>query len=562
MKRDLNRLADQHFDVLIIGGGIQGAAIALESARAGFDTALFEQKDFSHATSANSLKILHGGFRYLQKFNIKRMRASIKSQIEFKQIAPHLVVPLGCVIPTRGFGLRGRKSMRIALLINDLINWDRIAGQVNGHRLERGRILSKKEFLKILPSMSDSGFNGAALWHDALAMDTERLTLALVNEAYDLGACVANYVKAVQPMIQRNRIFGVVAEDTEGHKQFGVRARTVINAAGPWVDRPFAALQNRNEGRSYWARGMNIVVNKKLVHDFAVGLEGSAAGIQYKVKSSRNKRFFFFIPWRGYTMIGTTYKRYDGDPEDSQVQREDIEEFVEEINAIYPSAHLAYDDVTFFHAGILPASKPDSANPDVVQLDNRYAVRNHGKKEGIKGLVSVRSVKYTTAPYIAHKVLKKVKISGRKQERAEAAKGKPGQMFSSAWASEWSDQKTNGSLSPDLVAHLESKYGKYSPKISRYITEDLRSDPWISRKPSLIKAEVLYAMKEEMALHLSDVVLRRCAFGNAECPSRSKLEAVADIMGKELKWSSKQKAGEIGDVLKCYHPLSLSPEKP
>lgn len=557
MKRDLNKLAGQHFDVLVIGGGIHGAAIARETARAGFSTALIEQKDYSHATSANSLKILHGGFRYLQQLGIKRMRASIKSQMEFMRIAPHLVIPLGCLVPTHGFGLRGKQIMRIALMINDVISWDRNAEFLNEHRLERGKILSKTEFLKILPSLSDPGFNGAALWHDALVMDTERLTLALVNDAYDHGACVANYVKAVDSMVQRNRIFGVIAEDTETGKQLNIRARTVVNAAGPWIDPTLSALHTSNKTTSCWARGMNIIVNKNLVKDFAIGLEGSAATFDNKTRSSRKKRFFFFVPWRGCTMIGTTYKRHDGDPDNSQVNRQDIEEFINEINFIYPPADLTFSDVTFFHAGILPASKTDNTNPYEIQLAKRSAVIDHESKEGIKGLISVRGVKYTTAPYVARKVLEKIEVSAIQGVKAKAAQHQSYPLDDSASTIEQGEDKLNKRMSPDLAGYLESKYGEHFTKVSKYIAENKTAGLWISREPKLIAAEVLYAIREEMALHLSDVVFRRTGFGNVACPSRKNLEALTDIMAQELGWSSKQKADEIFNVLKSYHPLPV-----
>lgn len=558
MKRDLDKLANQHFDVLIIGGGIHGAAIARETAMAGYSTALIEQKDFSHATSANSLKILHGGFRYLQQLDIKRMRDSIKSQIEFIRIAPHLVSPMGCLVPTRGFGLRGKQIMRIALFINDLISWDRKAISVNGQRFEKGKILSKSEFLEILPSMSTLGFNGAAMWHDALVTDTERLTLSLINDAYNNGACVANYVQAVDLLVQRNEISGAIAIDSESGRQFDIRARKVVNAAGPWVDRVSKGIHKSDKTGSCWSRGMNVIVNKKLVQNFAIGLEGGAKGLDDKTSSGRKKRFFFFVPWQGYTMIGTTYKSYEGNPDDSEVSRQDIDQFIGEINSIYPQADLTFNDVTFFHSGILLASKTDNANPYEVQLSKRSAVIDHERHEGIKGLITVRSVKYTTAPYVARRVLKQIGISAIKEIKSDPFRHQSHSSDNSVSAIKEGKDETGKSLTLDLIAHLKSKHGENSTKILNYITGNKTTQLWISKEPKLTTAEVLYAIREEMALHLSDVVFRRTGFGSAACPSRLKLESLADIMGGELKWNPQQKAEEISNVLKCYHPLTVS----
>jgi len=183
MKRDLDNIASQNFDVLIIGGGIHGAAIARETALAGLKTVLIEKKDFSHATSSNSLKIIHGGLRYLQDLNIKRMRESVnikrmresvKSRKEMMRVAPHLVKPLGCVMPLYGWGIKGKEVMRTALFLNDMISYDRNHSLDACQHLLPGKILSKEQCLRYVPGLDQQGLRGACLWYDALAINTER----------------------------------------------------------------------------------------------------------------------------------------------------------------------------------------------------------------------------------------------------------------------------------------------------------------------------------------------------------------------------------------------------
>jgi len=557
MKRHLNQLAEQHFDVLIIGGGIHGAAVARQAAITGLKTALIEQKDFSHATSANSLKILHGGLRYLQDLDFKRMRASIKSQTEFMRIAPDLVVPLGCIIPTYGYGFRGKLPMRIALFINDLMGWDRNYLLDNGHKRGRGKIISREEYSQIVAFKGDDNINGAALWFDALVQDTERLTITLINNAYEYGACIANYVKAGELNVKNNSVVGVYATDSLSGDKFEIRARNVVNATGPWLDNAFKPLLNSNKKKLCLARGLNIVVKKRLFKNYGIGLEGSNSGFNNKSILRGKKRFYFFIPWRGHTMIGTAYKLYNKDPDTFRVKRQDIEDFISEVNLIYPPAELTFKDVTYFHAGLLPVAVKNIKNPYDVQLTKCCEVIEHGKRGGPKGLVSIRSVKYTMAPIVAKQVLKTIDVSSETSEKRQTLYDHSRNHNCAGSHIQVSKDKTGKDIGPDLVAYLKSKYGKYADRIQNYIIEDNSLASWISSEPPLLYAEILHAIREEMSIRLSDVVFRRTGFGNAACPPRSKLEALADIMAKELGWNLKQKSDELKSVFRSYHPLTV-----
>jgi glycerol-3-phosphate dehydrogenase len=213
MIREIDKLAKNAFDVLIIGGGIYGIAVALETARAGLRTGLIEQTDFSHATSANSLKIIHGGLRYLQHLNIRRMRESIRSRNLMMYSAPHLVTGLGCIMPTYGHGLKGKEVMAFALLLNDLIGLDRNHAIDKRNHLPRGKIIPKDQCLKMFPNIKEDGLTGGCLWYDALALNSERLGLTFLLESIKHGALAANYVEANKLKIDDGRVIGVSAKD-------------------------------------------------------------------------------------------------------------------------------------------------------------------------------------------------------------------------------------------------------------------------------------------------------------------------------------------------------------
>lgn len=236
MKRDPNRLTDGIFDVFVIGGGIHGAAAAHASALAGYRTALTDKTDFSSATSANSLKIIHGGLRYLQHGNLKRMRHSIRSRRTMMRLAPDLVQPLRCMMPLYGHGLRGREALQIALWINDGISWDRNAGLRADVCIPSGALISRSESLRLVPHLDPKHLRGAALWFDVLAKDTERLVLSFLHSAVDHGCTAANYAPVREIRERADRCYTVTVEDLLTGRFHSVKSRFVINAAGPWFE--------------------------------------------------------------------------------------------------------------------------------------------------------------------------------------------------------------------------------------------------------------------------------------------------------------------------------------
>ena len=544
MKRDLDNIANQNFDVLIIGGGIHGAAIARETALAGLKTALIEKKDFSHATSGNSLKIIHGGLRYLQHLDVRRMRESVKSRKEMMRLAPHLVKPLGCVMPLYGWGLRGKEVMRTALFLNDMISYDRNYSLDACQHLPPGKILSKEQCLRYVPGLDQHGLRGGCLWYDALAINTERLALSFIHEAVDQGACIANYLRAIDFIIHNGHITGVKAQDTITSEQCEIKAKVVVNAAGPWLEKNLRLSAIRYKNKQNYAKAVNIIVKKSLFKDHAVALEG------------KEKRFYFFVPWRGYTMMGTSYKPYHGDPDSFGIEINDIKELVNKANTLYPPANLTIKDVTFFHAGILPMKECSEKNEFGVQLEKSSQVVDHGQKNGIEGLISVKGVKYTTAPQTAKKVTKLILYRLNKAGKCKTFLNQQGYAAKDEMVYQSDLYGLDGNDESAIVQHFKSIYGQQYNKILKYIVKD-NSISWISEEPPLTVAEIIYFIREEMALKLSDIVFRRSDLGTAECPPLAILQNMADVMAEELSWDQNQKAEEIKDVITHYLPLTV-----
>ncbi len=547
-----------HFDLCIIGSGIHGAVLAREASRAGYRVALFEKDDFGGSTSANSLKIIHGGIRYLQHLNIKRMRESILSRRSIMQFAPHLVQPLPCLMPTYGHGIKGREMMRLAFLIYDLIAWDRNAGLSEGSLLPPGGALSFEQSLEELPGINRKGLNGAALWYDAMASNTERLLQEYLNEATRYGAAIFNYKEAVGLISEGDSVVGLEIQDCLTREKFQVQARTTVNTAGPWVDSlpdTVPKLSRVTSGR--WAKALNIVVKKKLFGDYAVGLEGWGEFIDKDAFIKRGKRLFFFVPWRRhYTMIGTSYK-----PAGSSgrlVEKKDVFEMLDDINKIHPGAGLEWKDITFIHAGLLPrqAESDQQEGHDTVQLEKSTRIIDHSKTDGVRGIISISGVKYTTAPDIAWKVLRLIEQQGtvRQHEGANAVSSGTGPP-----ADHTRLIKLLGRGYETVRQHLKSSYGPHWKNVLDFIDDaQAAAEPgglWLSVDPPLLAAEVIYFIKQEQALKLSDVVFRRSSLGSAQCPPARILKNVAQCMAQQLNWSEDVCRSEIKQVYESYFPL-------
>jgi len=529
MKRDIAVLREQKYDVLVLGAGIHGAAVASACARAGLQTALIEKNDFGHATSANSLKILHGGLRYLQHLNIKRMRDSILSRRSMLQRAPHVARPLRCLIPNHGKGLHSNFFMRLGLLANDLVGFDRNRGVAAANRLKRGRVMARKELLLLFPDVVEEETSGASIWYDAIAVNSERLTLSFVREAAACGATVANYVEALElTTVGEERVVRVC--DRLSDERLEIRASCVVNACGPWAEALVSGVSSSAAAPTSWAKAVNIVVKKELFPGYAVGLSGEEEFADKDSVLKKKGRFFFFVPWRGYTMIGTTYKPYSGSMDNVHPDGADVEEILSLINGIYPAGKLKKVDVSFVHAGLVPMTEGMEIGGAEVQLEKESLIVDHGlKNNGMTRCYSIKGVKYTTAPKVAAQLT--AILCGVLQHSSTDTGDGPGGL-------------ENAHL-PAPLAYLESRYGKETPAVLAYVE---RSDAILCRDPMLLAGEVDYMVAEEMACKLSDVVFRRSELATAELPSTEVLTAIAEQMGTLLDWDETRIAGELGAV--------------
>src|SRR5215216_1959683 len=394
MKRNLERLANQKFDVLVVGGGIHGAITAWDATLRGLSVALIERGDFGSRTSQNSLKIIHGGLRYLQDGNLSRIRTMARERTTWMKIAPHLIHPLACVIPTTQKISRSRLVMSFALRANDILSFDRNQLADPEKDIPEGMIVSQRELSRILPEYDVSTSTGAAVWYDAQIYNSERLLLEFILSAEQAGAEVANYVEAINFLRHEDRIDGVRAKDLRTGQIFDIQSKLVINCTGAWTDCLLEKAALRTEYATSVA--MKVIVDQ-VWSDVAVGLTSQPI-------HGKPSQVLFIVPWRNKSMIGTCHIPWRDSPHIFQPNDAMVQGFLDQINSAHPRLRLSLKEVRQVSWGFLPVN-PEYANEQQVRLTRDGVVIDHQKKDGISGLISILGVKYTTARVVAEQAM-------------------------------------------------------------------------------------------------------------------------------------------------------------
>lgn len=549
MKRDLLELSDHVHGLLIIGGGIYGATAAWEAASRGLSVALVDKGDFGGATSMNSLKTVHGGLRYLQQLDFSRMRESITERSTLLRIAPHLVDPLPFLLPTYGHMKKGKEALTVALKIADCVGFDRNRGLDPSKKLPAGRSISRNECMRLIPGIKEEGLTGAVTWYDCQMYSSERLLLSFLLSATEAGAAVANYVEAVRFITEGGAVKGITAKDLLTGQEFDIRAKVTLNMSGPWLDEIIAAVGPKaKKKRVYPSKAMNIVV-KQIFRDHAVGFPSSHT---YKVAGrivQTGSRYIFTVPWRNHTLIGTTHLYYDGSPDDFSVTDDDIIQFLDEVNSAHPALALKRDDVLFTYGGLLPMT-PGSLRKNAVDLVKHYRIYDHGLEDGIGGLVSVLGVKYTTARGVSEKAIDHVfKKLGFSPTTSVSAR-RPiygGDIESFDDFISQSRRKKPPDIGDDSFDHILHCYGSRYTDVLKH-AEDPHAYDLITPSSPVTRIQVLHGVREEMAVKLADVVMRRTELGSTGFPGEEALTACAHIMKRELGWSDDRTEQELGEV--------------
>jgi glycerol-3-phosphate dehydrogenase len=519
MHRNLSGIAAVHHDIVVVGGGVHGACAAWEATRAGLRVALIEAADFGHATTSNSLRTFHGGIRYLQQLDFRRMRESIRERREWLRLAPNLVEPMRFVLPTEGHGMRGREVMRAALAANDLVSIDRNRGLRPDLRLPRGEIWSEAQAREVFSGTTVGQINGAAAWHDAICLNTERLLISILSAAAAAGAWIANYARAIDLMRDCGELRGVVVHDELTGREHEIRASVVINAAGPWVDEWLPASGSAPKPSLFSASKAFNLITRPLPFADALGLSCPTAD-----GTARNT--YFLIPWNGRTLVGTRHVRCDPSTRHCAVTPADVQAFLNELNPVLGRHRLAASDIMGVYSGLLP-EREDHVGNDVALLKTARVI-DHGGKDGWPGLYSVVGIKWTTARAVAERAVRMASKHVHKRKiRAPQRK-----------------------LIPADVPAVQDLIAK-EPTLAERIAPDL----------PVTRAHVVHAVRDEMAFHLWDVIRRRTPLYLSRDLDDRAIRVCAQLMATELRWPGTETVRQIEDCNAELQAFRLLPER-
>ena len=535
MIRDLDALTGRSFDVVVVGGGIYGLTIAYDAAQRGLSVALVERDDFGSGASFNHLRTIHGGLRYLQSLDIRRARESTHERRTTARIAPHAVRPLSFALPLYRSLVRGKMAMRAGFVLDRILSAGRNRGVPPSHRLPGGRVFSRSRAAQTFPGLRRQGLTGAAVFYDYVTTEPDRFTFSFALAAAEHGAVLANHVEASALLVDGKRVTGVSAGDTLGSRTVEVGARLVVNATGGRVDRLLKPLGI--------ATGIPMLKAMNLVTRRDAGDEALGG----RSPSGRN---LFLVPWRDRALFGTWESDRTCDPDDTTVSESDVTAFIGELNQAFPALDLTPADITLVHRGVVPAV----VRGDRVSLEGHEQIRDHAT-QGVEGLVSVAGTKFTTARAVAQRVTDMVlsKLEQKPVACRTASTPLPGgSLRDIGLAIADARREYDEGLPTDTIPHLIAAYG------SRYrdVMEIAAARPdWRTRlapDSPVIGAELVLAVRKEMAPTLADAVIRRTPLGALGHPGDAALARAAAIVGTELGWTDERRRQEMAAVDAFY----------
>ncbi len=527
----LEEIAGRRFEVVVVGGGITGAGVALDAASRGYSVALLERGDYAVGTSSRSSKMVHGGLRYLQNFDLGLVREALLERQLMVQLAPHLVYPTPFVVPSFAEERRDRK-LGIGLNMYDVMATTRVGRSRREMRAskqededfywspDRHRTIDREELLELTPSLEPRDPSDAYLFYDCQTDDV-RLVLTILGEAERFGAVALNGAEVTEVLSRDGRAAGVAAVEAGSGQRFEVEADNVVNATGVWADRIGPELAEEEDvPRISPSRGTHVLLDRERLST------GSAACIV----PAGEDRHIFALPWYGRTLVGTTDNDFDGDIDHPDPGEADVEYLLDAVNAFFGTA-LGAGDLVGAYAGVRPliSTGDPKKSVDISRKAELY--------ETSSGMLTITGGKLTTWRRMAKQTVDRlVEREGREApcHTAEIPLGMEARP---------EDLEAPDGIGEEATAQLAFRYGHAARNVLRLAREDPKlARPIVAGRPDLL-AEVAVAARFEQARCVADVLLRRTRLALLAAPQlrdADSVRPVAEVLGKELGWSRRQ----------------------
>ena len=519
----LKEMAQEEFDLLVVGGGVVGAGAALDAVSRGLTVALLEAHDWAAGTSSRSSKLIHGGLRYLEQRNFTLVREALKERgLLLNRIAPHLVHPVPFLLP-----LRHRIWERLYIGAGVFL-YDRMGGAraVPGHRH-----LSRQGALRLAPDLRSDALTGAILYYDA-QVDDARHTLTVVRTAAHLGAKVARGARVVGFVREGAQVVGARVMDVETDREFVIRAKQVINATGVWTDDTQEMAGGRGQFHVRASKGVHLVVPRNRIQ-----LE---TGLILRTETS----VLFVIPWGRHWIIGTTDTDWELDKVHPAASSTDINYILDHVNAVLRTP-LGPDDVEGVYAGLRPLLAGESEQTSKLS-------REHSVGQPVPGLTVIAGGKYTTYRVMAKDAVD-VARRGMNASVPDSVTERLGLLGADGYEVMWNKRNAlaaSSGLHVTRIEHLLHRYGSGVTDLLELIAEDATLGEPVSSGSDYLRAEIVYATSHEGALHLDDVLTRRTRISIEEWDrGTGSARDVAMLMAGVLDWDEETIEREVNHYL-------------
>lgn len=525
------------FDLIIIGAGINGAAIAREAALHDLRVLVLDQGDVCSGTTAWSSRLIHGGLRYLEYAELSLVYESLGERERLLRTAPHLVEPLGLYIPIYRTGRRPRWQIRAGMMLYDLLSWRK---SVPNHEM-----LTAEEVLRRVPGLDGRDLVGGAFYFDAQVTFPERLVVENLKDAIDRGAELATYRRVTELVIRGRQIHGVRWRD-RGGDEGQASAPVVINAAGPWVDRVLGQVSSRP-----------LVGGTKGSHLILEPFTGVPDAALY-VEAESDGRPFFIIPWNGLLLIGTTDQRYTGDPGEASTSDAELRYLLGETGRVFPRVDDLAGRVLYTQAGI--RSLPYRPDGKEAAITRRHIIRHHRR---VRGLYSIIGGKLTTHRALAEDVMSRVaKRLGLRDTRSPTRqRSLPGGGTPEERRALLEVVETG--LGSQQAERLWRIYGRMGGAVNSLVAQNPELGAEICPHTRTLAAEVVHAIESEWAVTLEDILQRRCMAGLGRDFGLAAAQAAAACLTRLSIWDRSRAEQELADYRRYaarFRVRALSPD--
>jgi glycerol-3-phosphate dehydrogenase len=533
----LQQLADEEFDVLVVGGGVVGAGAALDAVSRGLSVALVEARDWAAGTSSRSSKLIHGGLRYLEQRDFGLVREALTERsILLNKIAPHLVRPIPFLLPLR-HRVWERAYIGAGVLLYDTM------GAGGTRALPRHRHLTKSAALRKAPGLRPDAFVGAIQYYDA-QVDDARFTMMLARTAAQYGAQVATRARVTGMLREGERITGAIVRDLESDREIRVRAKRVVCATGVWTDDVHELAQTRGSVSVRAAKGVHLVVPRDRIN-LATGLIART-----------EKSVLFVIPWGRHWLIGTTDTDWHLDRNHPAASRTDIDYLLDHVNAVLATP-LTHKDIVGVYAGLRPLVSGESDQTS--QLSREHVVASPAP-----GMVIVTGGKFTTYRVMAKDAIDAA-VADLDAAVPESVTDKVQLLGAEGFAAVWNERRRlaqRSGVHPSRVEHLLHRYGSCVDELFELIAADKSLAEPITGADDYLRVEAVYAASHEGALHLEDVLTRRTRISIEEWDRGvAAASEVAALMAPILGWDDEVTGQEVERYLSRVEAERASQER-